>query len=493
MPPTRESATVSRMERFDAVVVGGGSAGYAAARTLAAGGARTAVVDGAPVLGGLCILRGCMPTKALLHAAELRQAIRDASHWGIDSGPVTVDTSRLFGRKDFLIDDFAGFRGKQLSDGRFELFRSAARFTGPRTLELADGRTIGAGHFVVATGSVIAPPPVPGLAEVGYWTSDTAIREQPIPESLVVLGGGAVALEFAQFFARFGTRVTVVQRSPQLLSDFDADAAAEVEKAFRREGIQVFTGTQVESVERTADGVRVRFRQGRDVRETVAREVFHGLGRRPNTEGLGLDAAGVRLEGHRIVADLAQRTSAPAVFAAGDCCGPHEIVHIAIQQGEVAANNILGRPRTIDYRLLLGVVFTDPQVAQVGLSAHEAARRGIPVIEASYPFNDHGKSMILGAQEGFVKLLADPRTGELLGGTCVGPMGGELIHEVVVAMAARMTAAQFAAVPHYHPTLAEIWTYPAEELAERVLELGRPPGGTGGHEDAGEPKAGAAA
>jgi pyruvate/2-oxoglutarate dehydrogenase complex dihydrolipoamide dehydrogenase (E3) component len=457
---------------FDSVVIGGGSAGYAAARTLAAGGAKAAVVDGAKELGGLCILRGCMPTKALLHAAELRQAIREASDWGIDAGPVSIDLVRMFGRKSWLIDDFAGYRRKQLGDGRFELIRSTASFVDEQTLVLGDGSRIRAGHFVIATGSVISPPPIAGMAEAGFLTSDTALELARLPESLIVLGAGAVAVEFAQFFARLGVKVSVVLRGDHLLRASDPDAAGEVEKAFRREGIDVFTGAHIESVE-VQDGKKVlRFKKAGRLQEVAASEIFHGLGRRPNTTGLGLDRAGVKLDADRIVTDEAQRTSAKTIFAAGDCCGPHEIVHLAVQQGEIAAHNILhpGRTRTMDYRMLLSVVFTEPQLAQVGLTEHEAARRKIPVITASYPFNDHGKSMILGSQEGFVKLIADPATGELLGGACVGPQGGELIHEVAVAMAARMTAAQFAAVPHYHPTLAEIWTYPAEELAEQVTE-----------------------
>ncbi|HSH95584.1 MAG TPA: NAD(P)/FAD-dependent oxidoreductase, partial [Roseimicrobium sp.] len=165
-----------------------------------------------------------------------------------------------------------------------------------------------------------------------------------------------------------------------------------------------------------------------------------------------------------------QRTSVPHIFAAGDCCGPHEIVHVAIQQGETAVHNIVKptAPKSMDYRLLISIVFTDPQVASVGLTEKAAKASGIPYLAASYPFSDHGKSMIMDAMHGFVKLLADPKTGEILGGSCTGPVGGELIHEVMVAMAAKMTVHQFAALPHYHPTLAEIWTYPAEELADRI-------------------------
>ena len=456
---------------FDAVVIGAGSAGYAAARTLTAGGAKTAVLEGGREVGGLCILRGCMPTKALLHAAELRQAIRQAEDWGIITGEVRVDLAKLFARKDALIADFAGYRRQQLEGGKAEFIRADGRFVDPHTLALSDGRRLTADHFVIATGSVIAPlPPVPGLAEASLLTSDDALKLTRFPESLLVLGGGAVAVEFAQFFRRFGTQVTIIQRGPHLLRDADEDVARELEKALRREGIAVHTGTKLLDVEVVDGRKRVRFEQAGETITVEAEAIFHGLGRVPNTAGLGLAAAGVATVGARIVADLRQRTSAAHTFAAGDCCGPHEIVHLAIQQAELAARNILhpATPTEMDYRLLTTVVFTDPAVAQVGLTEKEARAQGCDFIAASYPFNDHGKSMILGAQEGFVKLLADRRTGELLGGACIGPQGGELIHELTAALAKRMTAAELAALPHYHPTLAEIWTYPAEELAEQV-------------------------
>jgi pyruvate/2-oxoglutarate dehydrogenase complex dihydrolipoamide dehydrogenase (E3) component len=455
---------------FDAVVIGGGSAGYAAARTLSAGGAKTAVIEGGTEVGGLCILRGCMPTKALLHAAELRQAFREAEHWGITAQDVRVDVAKLFARKDELIADFAGYRRRQLEAGKFEFIRANAHFIDPHTLALDDGRTVTAQHFVIATGSVIPPPPVPGLAETGFLTSDDALKLTRLPESLIVLGGGAVGLEFAQFFARLGTGVTVLQRSPHILRDADEDVARELENALRREGVTLFTCTRIHAAEKSAAGACVTFEHHGEQCSVEAEAIFHGLGRIPNTASLALPLVGVAMDGPRILANARQQTSVPHIYAAGDCCGPHEIVHIAIQQGEVAAKNILHptRPVELDDRLLLSVTFTDPAVATVGLTEKAAKAGGLDVIAASYPFNDHGKSMILGCRDGFVKLLADRASGEILGGACVGPQGGELIHEIAAAMAKRMTVAELAAMPHYHPTLAEIWTYPAEELAERV-------------------------
>jgi len=474
---------------YDVAVLGAGSAGYAAARTAAGAGLRTVLLEGGREVGGLCILRGCMPSKALLYAAEVRHLAQHSATWGLKPGRIGFDFKRVMARKAAMIADFAGYRRKQLENGKFKFIRAQARFVDAHTLELncrnagragsppravrADGvarPTLTAKYFVIATGSKVAPPPLPALAEVGYLTSDEALSLQKLPASLVVLGGGAIACELAQFFARFDVPVTQIQRSPQLLKEFDADAGRVVETVFRREGLKLFTGTQLLNARRQGRRKVVEFEfAGKRVR-AEAEEILFALGRTPNTAGLGLDNAGVKLEQGRIITNSQMRTSAPHIFAAGDCTGPHEIVHIAIQQAEIAAHNLAHprRPRAADYRLLTNVVFTDPQVATVGLTEKAAIARRIPFLAASYPFNDHGKSLLMEALDGFVKLLANPRTGEILGGACVGPVGGELIHEISVAMANRMTVHEFAATPHYHPTLAEIWTYPAEELADQI-------------------------
>ena len=455
---------------FDVAIIGGGSGGYAAARTAAGAGLHTVVIEGGKEIGGLCILRGCMPTKALLYAADVIHLARHASTWGVQAPEVSFDFAHVMARKNRMIKEFADDRVRQLTGGKFKFIRAHARFVDTHTLALSNGETLTAKNFVVSTGSVVSPSPLSQLEKTGYLTSDEALTLVEAPKSLIVLGGGAVAVEFAQFFARFDTRVTLVQRSEHILRVFDTDAAAELEKVFRREGITVFTGTKLVDVRREGDLKAVLFEhEGKTIR-VAAEEILFALGRTPNTAGLHLEKAGVTTEGPRIVTNLRLQTSAPQIYAAGDCTGPHEIVHIAIQQGEIAGHNIAhpAQARRIDYRLLTHVVFTDPQIGTVGLTEKEAKARNVPWLAASFPFNDHGKSLIMDAKDGFVKLLADPKTGEILGGCCVGPMGGELIHEIIAAMARRMTVHDLGAMPHYHPTLAEIWTYPAEALAGQI-------------------------
>lgn len=459
---------------YDFAVIGGGSAGYAAARTAAGLGLKTVVIDGAEELGGLCILRGCMPSKTLIETANAALKVRHAGEFGVEAELKSVDTAAVRGRKRRLIADFAGYRAEQLGDGRFALLRGTAVFTGPESLSvtLREGGemlSVSVKSVLIATGSVIAWPDVPGLREAGVWTSDMALDAEDVPASFVVLGGGAIALEMAHYLEGIGRRVTVIQRSAHLLSGMDHDVADVLQESFSKR-MEVHTGTALVRVERSAGGKCVVFSKDGTEHRAEAHEVLLALGRRAAVEGLELAAAGVELDRNNVRVSKTMQTSVPHIFAAGDVCGQAEVVHVAIQQGELAARNAARMLRgeegleEMDYRLKLFGVFTEPQVAAVGMNEEDAEASGRPWKAASYPFNDHGKSIVMGQLEGFVKMIADTETGEILGASVVGPEAVELIHEVCVAMHFRSTAAEFAKIPFYHPTLSEIWTYPAEDL-----------------------------
>ncbi len=460
---------------YDFVVIGGGSAGYAAARTAAGLGLQTAVIESGGEVGGLCILRGCMPSKTLIESANRMLAAGEGKEFGVRIDAVQADVAAIIDRKRSLIGEFACYRREQLESGKFDFFRGLASFVdgGQVEVHLLDGGhiVIASSYFLIATGSKGSHPDVPGLDDAGALTSDEILDAKELPHSVIVLGAGPVSLEMAHYMHAMGVRVSIIQRSQHFLTGVDEDLADTVESAFRERGMEIYTGTKLLRVERAGDGCRVDFEHQGQLVETGAAAVFNGLGRAPNLGSLGLGNTAVTLNRKAIKVSSTQQSDAPNIFAAGDCCGPYEVVHIAIQQGELAARNAARLLRgetaseTMDYRLKLYAVFTEPQLGVVGLSEIEAQEKAIPYKAATYPFNDHGKSLIMGATQGFVKLLANPDTGEILGGAVVGPHASDLIHEVVVAMAFRSTASQFAAIPHYHPTLSEIWTYPAEELA----------------------------
>lgn len=455
--------------QHDVIVIGGGSAGYAAARTAREAGADVAIVDQGP-LGGLCILRGCMPTKAILRSAEVAALFRRAKEFGLSPVSVQADLSAVMDRKDRLVREFADYRIQQLCDPGFTLYRARAVFRSAHEIAV-ESRILSAGSFIVATGSRPSEVSIPGLAQAGYWTSDTILDLRTQPDSLIVLGGGAVALELGQFFARLGTRVTVLQRGRTLLSGMDEDVGRALEASLVEEGIEVITGAQLLRVTPDARGKRVWVMKEGEERSFLCGEILQALGRRPNIEGLRLDLAGVAVEGGRIVADETLRTSQAHIYAVGDVNDLTPIVHLAIQQGEIAAYNATHAEqpaKRLDHRLDMEVVFTDPQVAVLGLSEAACRAGGIPYLTASYSFADHGKALCLGAAQGFVKLLAAPLTGEILGAQIVGPEAGELIHELIAVMYYHGTAADLLRMPHYHPTLAEIVTYPAESLVEQL-------------------------
>lgn len=456
---------------YDFICIGGGSAGFNAARVAADLGQRVAVIDGAKELGGLCILRGCMPSKTLLYMAEVLHLAQKGKTLGLKIPSARADMRAMQARKRRIIADFAAYRRKALQAGKFRLIRAHARFVDPHTLALSNGRRIQARRILIGTGSRVSVPPIPGLAQSGFWTSDEVLDLDFVPRSVIVLGGGIVACELAQLLKRIGTKVTLIQRSQNILRDHSPEASSVIQRAFVDEGIELFAGTGIRKVARSAYGVTVQFEHDGRLVTRRAAHLFNALGREPNTAGLNLAAAGVKTRPDgQIIINRWQQTSAPHIYAGGDCSGPHEIVHTAIQQGELAARHAAGAKnlKPVDWSLLLNVVFTDPQLATIGRLETELDAAGIKYLTASYPFNDHGKSILMEANYGYVKVIAEPKRGRILGAEIVGKDAGELIHAFSGPLAMRATVFDLLKAPWYHPTLAEIITYPLEEIAEQI-------------------------
>ena len=454
--------------KHDLIVIGAGSGGYAAARTAREKGADVALVDQGP-LGGLCILRGCMPSKTFLASSDLAHDIRESEALGIKTGPLEIDFPFIAARKRELIAGFADYRIEGIQ--QFPLYYGRAKFLSPTQIQVGETQVLEADRFIIATGSVVAPNAIPGLAEAGFIDSDGALDLKVLPKSLIVLGGGYVGAELGQFFARMGVKTTIVLRSPHLLSGTDHDIGEALTEYYREEGIEVHTDTLISRVS-TRDGQKVvhALRKGLDV-EIQADEIMYCLGRVPDIAGLDLDKAGVRahaVTGIEVGLDL--RTSNPHIFAVGDVSGRFLLVHVAIYQGEIAARNAIDNAaEPADYRIVKAhTVFSDPQVAIVGDSERDLQAMGVSYIKGRYDFAEHGKAMAINKTKGFVKMMAAPDSGKILGAAVLGVHGSDLIHEVIVAMSYNATVFEFMKIPHLHPTLAEIWTYPAEEIAGKL-------------------------
>jgi pyruvate/2-oxoglutarate dehydrogenase complex dihydrolipoamide dehydrogenase (E3) component len=455
------------------VVVGAGSGGFAAARTARDLGADVALVDHGP-LGGLCILRGCMPSKTLIASSDAAQDMRDAGELGIHAGNITIDFPHIMRRKRELIKSFADYRIEGIET--FPLYSGYARFVSPLELQVGDDLVLEADKYIIATGSSVAPASaVHGLQEVGYIDSDGALELSELPKSLIVLGGGYIGCELGQFFARMGVKTSIVLRSAHLLSGEDHDIGDALTEYYRDEGIDVHTQTQI---------MRVSKRDGRKVVHVVkggvegdleAGELLYCLGRVPNFSGLNLDAAEVKC--HAITGieiDETMRTCNPNIYAIGDVAGKHMLVHVAIYEGEIAARNALnGGSEKVDYSLQKAhTIFSDPQVAVVGRTERELQAQGIAYVKGTYDFAEHGKAQCINKTKGFVKIMAAADTGEILGAAILGADGSDLIHEMIVAMRYKATVREFILIPHLHPTMAEIWTYPAEECAAKIKMAG---------------------
>lgn len=457
---------------YDLLVIGSGSAGFNAARVAVSLGKRVAIVDGAKQLGGLCILKGCMPSKTLLYSTEILHLAQKGKTFGLRIPSAEVDMKALHARKKKIIGEFADYRAQALESGKYDVYRSHARFIDPHTIELSDGHTLSANKFLIGTGSKISmPATVPGLGTTPFWTSDDVLDLNFVPESVIVLGGGIVACELAQFLRRIGSKVTLIQRSKNILRDHSSAASEVVQQAFRDEGIDLHSDTKIEKVSGDTKGVAVKFTTDGKAITRRARYLFNALGREPNTNGLNLVAAGVKLSPTgRVLINGWQQTTAKHIYAGGDVCGPFDIVHLAVAQGELAARHAFGikKLKPIDHSLLLNVVFTDPQLATIGYQERELLARGDKFLVASYPFNDHGKSILMDANYGYVKIIAEPERGRILGAEIVGPHAGELIHIFSGPLAMKATVFDLLRAPWYHPTLAEILTYPLEDIAEKI-------------------------
>lgn len=455
------------VERYDVFVIGGGGTGSEVAFQLADRADLKLALAERDQLGGECNHYGCVPTKVMLRSAKIAAQARDAERFGVRvPGPVEVDLAAVQRRARRVIDEQSGEGPAPFERAGIRVLLEEARLVGDHRVETASGEQIEADRIVLATGTEATTPPIPGLREGPHWTNKEAIwSPERVPGSLVVIGAGAIGIEFAQIFGRFGSKVTVLEALPHILPNEDEEAAASLVPAFEAEGITLRAGVSIERASHDAERWTIALAGGEELR---ADEVLVATGRRPVFDVHDLGAAGVELdERGRPRLDETLRTTNPSVWAAGDATGDLLFTHVGSYEAELVVDDILGRPRPRDYRVVPRVTFCDPEVASVGLTEREAREAGLEIATAVLPLADNERAHIDGATAGLVKLVADARTGEVLGGHIVGPEAGAMIHEVVAIMAARVPAAVIGDAIHAYPTLSESVKGALLGLAER--------------------------
>ena len=462
---------------FDVTIIGSGPGGYVAAIRAAQLGLKTALVEKSPALGGTCLHVGCIPTKALLYSAEVLDLARDAGRFGVKTGEVRLDLAAVHKHKsDVVRRDAKGIEFLMKKNG-ITVYQGHGRLKGSGAVEVAtrDGarQLLPSKNVVLATGSV--PKMLPGLKVDGtrVVTSTEALALEFVPRTLMILGAGAVGVEFASIYARFGSAVTLVEMLPRVLPIEDEESSAELHKAFKKRGIDVRVGTKVESVKVADKGVEVQVQSEKGGKETLKADVLLvAVGRRAVTDDLGLEGTRVKIERGFVQADARMRTGEPSVYAIGGLLPTPALAHVASHEGIVAAESIVGRnPAPINYDQVPNCTYSEPEVASIGLTEQTARQRGHKVRVGRFPFPVLGKGRIMATQEGFVKLIGAERYDELLGIHIVGPRATELIAEGGMALRLESTVEDLFQAIHAHPTLSEAMGEAALSLLSRGIHL----------------------
>jgi pyruvate/2-oxoglutarate dehydrogenase complex dihydrolipoamide dehydrogenase (E3) component len=453
---------------YDLIVIGAGAAGSTAAAEARAQGARVAMAEEWKV-GGTCLNAGCDPTKTLVRAAKALHDARTADRFGITAADVRADWPAVIDRVERVIDTIRGGDGdRNIRESGIDLRKGHARFRGPGEIEI-DGDVLRAEAIILATGVRAIVPPIPGLRESGFITNIEAVTLPVLPRSLAILGAGTIAMEFAQIFARFGVAVTVLGRNPRLLPNEEPELAETLRDILERDGVRIETGVTLRQVTRDGDCKLIAAHRDDALLEFAVDEILVAAGRTPNVEDLGLDVAGVAYNAAGIVVNDALQTTAAGVWAAGDCvAGAPRYTALADHHARIAAHNALGGtpPREVAQLVVPWAIFTDPELAQVGLTEAQARAAGYAVRAETVPMRDLARAVIAGETMGAVKLVADAATGRLLGGSVLAASGGELLGEIALAVRLGLSARVIADTLHAYPTLSEGVFWTAWELAK---------------------------
>jgi dihydrolipoamide dehydrogenase len=452
---------------YDVIVIGAGTGGYVAAIRAAQLGLKTAVVEKQKALGGTCLLWGCIPTKALLEHAHALKIVQHAKDWGVTvpAGPVGIDMGQVHARKDRIVGGLTKGVEFLFKKNKIDWIKGTARLTGNGGVEVFEGekQTLRARkEVIVATGST--PRGVPGV-EIDrrrIITSDEAIQLRDVPKTLVIMGSGAVGVEFASIFARFGSDVTIIELLPRLVPVEDEAVSAELEKSFRKQGITSHTGAKVTAARVSGDGVDIEVQLADGTAKKLRADyLLVATGRAPVTEGLNADGVGLQIEKGYVRVDAQYKTNIPGISAIGDVItlgtpGHPQLAHVSSAEGILAAERIAGQDlRPLNYEHVPGCTYCDPEIGSVGLTEQEAKARGFDVRIGTFPFAVLGRAKMAGETDGFVKIVADKKYDEVLGVHMIGARSTELVAEATVALRLEATVEELIRTMHAHPTMAE--------------------------------------
>lgn len=462
------------MREFDIVVVGAGPGGYVSAIRAAQLGAKVAVIE-KDAVGGTCLNRGCIPTKAMYYSAKALKAARHAEDFGVNVQGISFDMPKAVERKNGVVKKLVSGVEQLLKGNGIELIRGTAFVESAQRVRITRSDGVEAvavkKAVVVATGSEPAMIPAFNINRESVITSTEALNLKEVPKSLLIIGGGVMGCEFATIFSAFGSSVTVVELLPTILSTEEKMVAKVIAKRFKETGVEVLTDVTVDRVEPGAVSVKTVLKDGR---EFVTEKVLVSIGRSFNSTGLGLESAGVSVEKGRVVVNEKMETNIKGIYAIGDVTGKMLLAHVASAQGIVAVSNALGKNASMDYSAIPAGIFTDPEIASVGLREKDAAEKGIDVNIGRFPYAASGKALGMNETEGFVQIIADKGTDKVLGCSIVGAHATDIIGEVALAIKAGIKVKEIAEAVHAHPTLPELVMEAAEDAhGTAIHKIGR--------------------
>ena len=458
----------------DIVIIGGGPGGYTAAIRAAQLGAKVALVE-TENLGGTCLNKGCIPTKALYKNAQMVNELNNASEFGIKLDGFTIDICEIMQRKQKIVDRLKEGISQLIKANSIEIVYGRASLVSREKVIVIDPQenenVIHAKNIILATGSVPGKPPIPGIDLPGVMNSDEMLSIDKIPSTLAIIGGGVIGIEFAGIFSALGSKVTVVEFLPRILANMEGEISKKLVFALKKKGISIETDTKVIQISEGQESLSI-LTEGKKGENVICADAFLvSTGRVPNVEDLKLEMLGIVYDSKGIQVDETYQTNVPGIYAIGDVIGGQMLAHVASEEGIAAVEHIMGLKGHMRYDAVPGCVFTFPEIAAVGLSEEDARGKGIDYISSKFLFGANGKALTIGEEEGFVKVLAETQTKEIIGVHIMGPHASDLIHEAVLAVENKMTTEDISSVIHAHPTLSEALMEAALGIENKAIHM----------------------